>query len=138
MKAIALEQNELHLLANQLQNFSNGYTVEELKVLDMVIQKIGKVLKPFIDGLKDIYSEPVPQDENTRRIYEAEIESKLQLFSKEVGEKVVGVNFENNELEFIKKTWSNMTGLKGTADVRSIVIKIDKAIEEAREPIFDK
>jgi hypothetical protein len=137
MKAIALTNKELRLLSNQLQNFNVGYTVQQIRSLDKVIQSVELVLQPFNEGLNKILSIIVSQvNEKEKAEGEATKQKKLEEYLKTDGDKKVTVSLEDAEYEFVKLVWSKMATFSGIKEAREAVIKIDDAIQLAEQGVF--
>ncbi len=137
MKNIILPNNELRLLSGQLQNFNTGYTVPQIRSLDKVIRVMETTLQPFTDGLEGLLKVVVPQGNDKDRIEaENKKQEEIESYLKRDGEKIVTCPIEDVDFEFIKMVWSKMATLSGTKEAREAIIKIDDAIQGAKEPVF--
>ncbi|MBZ5529725.1 MAG: hypothetical protein LAN71_17750 [Acidobacteriia bacterium] len=133
MKNIILPAKELRLLSSQLQNFNTGYTVPQIRSLDKVIRIMETTLEPFEEKLKKILTKVSEGNEKERDIKK---QQELEEFMKSEGEKAVSCSFEDVDFEFIKLVWEKMATLSGQKEAREAILKIDDAIQGAKEPIF--
>lgn len=137
MKNIILPNKELQLLANQLQNFQTGYTVQQIRSLDKVIRTIEEQLKPFTDGLKKILETPIegstPEDKAKN---EEKKQKAVEEYMKTKGSEKLTCTLEDTDMEFVRLIWSRMASLNGQREARETIIKIDDAIQGASAPVF--
>ena len=139
MKNISLPNKELRLLSGQLQNFNQGYTVPQIRSLDNVIKVLEQTIKPFTDEIENIVKGPIAfSTQEEREKLEKERDERLQKYVETEGNKIVSVNFEDVDFEFIKQVWSKMGSLSGQKEARETILKIDDAITKATEPVFTK
>jgi hypothetical protein len=128
MRNVILPNRELRLLANQLQGFKAGYTVEQIRLLDRVMRIMEFNLKEFNDALKielaKEYKKPEEKDE------------ALNKFMEDMGVKEATCSFEDGDFNFIKAVWGKMTGMSGNPEARAAILIIDNAIQNASEPVF--
>ena len=123
---IALPNKELRLLGFQLQQFGQGYTVDQIRQLDKVVSSINTVLEDFNTKIKEI--------KENKDITEEE----LNKFFKEEGDKTADVLIEDDEYQFIMAVWTKMNGLSGDDLVRKSILVIDDALKSASQPVFNK
>jgi hypothetical protein len=126
MKQIALPTKELRLLSLQLQNFNQGFTVDQIRSLDKAVAVMDKVLQPFNSKLKELNDKPRIQGDD----------AELNEFIDKEGSKTVSCSFEDADFEFVKLVWNKMSGLSGNDVARKAILIIDDAIKAVVEPTF--
>lgn len=132
MRQIALPNKELRVLSAQLQNFNQGFTVEQIKSLDRVVRSMETTLQPFSEKLDKIIHTVVSQvNDKEKAEGEAKKNKDLEKFIATEGEKKATCTLDDNDFEFVKLIWSRMGSLRGDKDTRELVIKIDNAINGA-------
>jgi hypothetical protein len=134
MRNIIIPNKELRLLANQLQNFSAGYTVSQIRSLDKVIRIMNEKSEPFTEGLEkivNITSDQSPEDK-------AKKQNEIDDYLKKEGTKKITCAFDNEDFEFIKSTWLRIASFSGQEEARESILIIDEAINKSSEPVFNK
>jgi len=126
MMHIALPQKELRLLGFQIQKFEQGYTVEQIRILDKIVSNINKALEDFSVKIKDIKENKEITDEEVTKFFEEE------------GSKMADLALEDDEFQFVMLIWSRMNTLSGDELVRKSIIIIDDALKSATQPVFNK
>ncbi len=139
MRNIILPNKELRLLSAQLQNFNQGYTVEQIRSLDRVVRTMETTLKPFADGLDKLSRILVSQlSEKAKQEGEAKKQEKIVKYFDTEGNKTANCSLEDIDFEFVKAVWSRMSTFSGAKEAREAILKIDDAIRSAEEPVFKK
>jgi len=139
MKNISLPQKELRLLSAQLQNFQQGYTVQQIRSLDRIIKITDEVLKPFVEGLnKILINDQSHNNEKEKQEFEIKKQSLIEAYFNLEGNKEVNCSFIDEDFDFVKSVWLRMGTLNGTKEAREAILKIDDAIQGAKEPVFEK
>lgn len=128
MKQIAIPTKELRLLSLQLQNFNQGFTVDQIRSLDKSIATIDKVIQLFNTKLKELSDKPRKEGDN----------EELNSYFETEGNKVITCTFEDVDFEFVKAVWNKMSGLSGNDVARKAILIIDDAIKAVVEPTFAK
>lgn len=128
MKQIAIPTKELRLLSLQLQNFNQGFTVDQIRSLDKSIATIDKVIQLFNTKLKELSDKPRKEGDN----------EELNSYFETEGNKVITCSFEDVDFEFVKAVWNKMSGLSGNDVARKAILIIDDAIKAVVEPTFAK
>jgi hypothetical protein len=129
MKQIVLPNREMRLLANNLQVYNKGYTIAEIRLLDKVILRFNTALKLYDDNVVKLENSLKEEKDNIKIE-----EIKKNIEDEDIRE--ITCVFEDPEFNFVKSIWGQMAGFRGTDDVRSLIIKIDNAIQAVSEPIF--
>ena len=126
MKNISLPNKDLRILSLQIQSFQQGYTVEQIRLLDSVISSINKVLEPFDTKINEFKAKPKNEenDEELNKFFDIE------------GSKIVTCEFEDAHFDFIKKIWDSMGNLSGQEIARREIIVIDDALKAVSNPVF--
>lgn len=137
MRTIALPNKDLRLLSLQLQNYNQGFTVDQIKLLDKVVRNMEMVLKDFMDKfnkLAGIIVSNVNEDERTKEEFDKQ--QKINKYLNEEGNETATVSLEDNEFEFVKAVWAKIGTFSGIGEAREAILKIDEAINKSVEPIF--
>jgi len=137
MKAIALPNKELRLLSLQLQSFNQGYTVEQIRLLDKIIRNVETILKPFNDSLEKINKMEIKEGTEVEKIESQRKKEHAfnELISNE-GEKEVTISVEDQEFNFIQAVWNKTATFSGISEARGSIIKIDDVLNHPTEKVF--
>lgn len=137
MQQISLSKAALRMLGQQLELKSDGYTRQQLRTLDKVLDIIDgeiSIYNTSIDALieqgkKDFLVNPEAVNEiNTT------VNTEIEKLTETVGKETVSLTFEDAQFTFIKEVFDTIGGFLGNKDVRKTVFEIEDAISNVKTP----
>lgn len=131
MQQISLSKASLRMLGQQLEMKADGYTRQQLRTLDKVMDVIDSTIGDYntsIDTLinqakKNIAANP----ENANQINET-LNAELNKLYETVGKEGVSPMFEDAQFTFIKEVFDLIEGFLGNKEVRKTVFEIEDAL----------